>query len=301
MVLKIKKGLRILRNFFIEFFQDPIIVNASLSIKNNKEIYHSNWGDDINFFFIKEISAKKIILYHECLLTKIAKRKNYIIIGSTIEMLTNNQSIIWGAGLMNENPPKIVKPQNICAVRGPKTREILLKNGIECPAIYGDPALLLPLFYQPSKEKKYKIGIIPHYVDISFIPPHILHNPNVHLIKVKEYSNWLDFIKEINSCEYVISSSLHGLIVSEAYNIPNRWIEIQNKNKRSHFKYDDFYASIGKQTTPYIIKSDTTIKSLLEECQKWHSGIINLTPLLEACPFKLKQLIKDKAYEKNCN
>ena len=35
------------------------------------------------------------------------------------------------------------------------------------PALVGDPALILPLFYQPkNKEKKYKLGIIPHVIDL---------------------------------------------------------------------------------------------------------------------------------------
>lgn len=48
---KINKILRMIRNSFIEFLQRPIVVNASLSIDKTGEVYHSNWGDDINSFF----------------------------------------------------------------------------------------------------------------------------------------------------------------------------------------------------------------------------------------------------------
>lgn len=292
---KINKASRILRNTIIELFQHPIIINASLSINKDGEVYHFNWGDDINSFFLKEISYSPVILYHECLLTKILKKDNYVVIGSTIDMLVNNQSIVWGAGLMNEHPINLITPKKIYAVRGPKTREVLLEHGIECPEVYGDPALLIPLYYKPLyKTKKFKLGIIPHYTEISFIPKHLSNNKEVNIINVNGYSNWLEFIEKINECEYIISSSLHGLIISEGYGIPNQWIEFKEAPRRSRFKYDDFYASIKKENSPLIVDENSTLESLLASCQSWKSGEIDLQPLFKACPFKLKLPLNEK-------
>lgn len=284
---KINKLLRIIKNFIIELTKKPVIINASLSIDSHGEVYHSNWGDDINSFFLKEISKRPIILYHECFLTKILKKENYVVIGSTIDMLVNPQSVIWGAGLMNEYPPKLVKPKRICAVRGPKTREVLLKHDIQCPPIYGDPALLLPLYYHPKSPKKYKIGIIPHYTEREFIPKQILTSRNIHYIKIQGYSSWLDFIEDIYACDCIISSSLHGLIIAEAYKIPNKWIEFKDAPKRSHFKYNDFYSSIEKEVQPFIVEENTTPEVLLNILQDWTPGNINIEPLIKSCPFEL--------------
>jgi len=43
----------------------------------------------------------------------------------------------------------------------------------------------------------------------------------IHLIKLRGYQHWLNIIDEILACKYVVPESLHGLIVSESYGIPN--------------------------------------------------------------------------------
>ena len=57
------------------------------------------------------------------------------------------------------------KTKKIHAVRGPLTKAKLDSEGIACPEVFGDLALLMPEIYDPSFKKKYKVGILPHYVD----------------------------------------------------------------------------------------------------------------------------------------
>ena len=117
-----------------------------------------NWGDKINVDIIEFASGKKA---SNCLL---AKRKHILGIGSILITATEN-SIIWGSGFLSEHQTVKSKPYKVCSVRGPHSRAMLLAQGIDCPEIYGDPALLLPRLYSPSKiEKKFKLGIVPHYL-----------------------------------------------------------------------------------------------------------------------------------------
>ena len=77
--------------------------------------------------------------------------------------------------------------------------------------------------------KKYKLGIIPHHSHIkSDILNKFKDNENIKIINFTRYNDWKDIIKEIVECEFIVSESLHGLIISEAFRIPNIWISLGN-------------------------------------------------------------------------
>ncbi len=59
-------------------------------------------------------------------------------------------------------------------------------------------------------------------------------------------------IDNILSCEIILSSSLHGLIVADAYNTPSSWIKFSNKVYGNGFKFRDYYASIGYEEDPIL-------------------------------------------------
>jgi hypothetical protein len=102
----------------------------------------------------------------------------------------------------------------------------------------------MPLFYNPSINKKYTLGFIPHYVDYHNVFNMYKNDKNVHVINLLN-SNIEDVINQILSCNYIISSSLHGLIVADAYNIPNMWIKYDNKIKGDDTKFHDYFESVN--------------------------------------------------------
>lgn len=289
LINKLLRYREMLRHTF-EYLMTPpkkrIVINSWIKLKNNR-IEHNNWGDDINFYLLSCMMRRKIFFSSYLLFGK--KIENYLCIGSVIDFLANGESIIWGSGIMHGNKPLSVKPKNVLAVRGPLTRDFLISNGIHCPKIYGDPALLFPFYYTSKVDKKYKLGIIPHYVDRynPFVLDLLKKEPDkVCVINMKGYKKWNDVIDDICQCEFIISSSLHGLIISDVYNVPNVWVEFSHKISGGHFKYLDYFKSVNRQTmTPKKIDCPIEISDILLYRAEWSPITFNPQPLLNCCPF----------------
>lgn len=265
----------------------------SVSFGYDGKIIKANWGDDINYWFIREIAKAHLINYDWSLRTQKQHRPYVMGIGSILTLFPVDNSIIWGTGIISEKALIKGRPLEVRAVRGPLTRQRLLAQGIDCPEIYGDPALLLPLYYKPQAKKKYSLGIIPHYVDQQnpFLE-NLYGKTDILIIDIKRYGHWLDFIDQICQCEAIVSSSLHGLIISEAYGIPNLWMKLQGSDLTDDFKYHDFFLSIERDRKAFGIDHQVTKDELLMALQEWQQGKIHLKSLLDTCPFEIKKEIK---------
>jgi pyruvyltransferase len=212
---------------------------------DNNVLIKRNWGDELNFNFLPQLfqNIKFDIFYSK------DREKNiipYKMIGSFLKSIDN--SIIWGGGIKDKLPEHIDNVKLLC-VRGPITRSHFINHGIECPKKYGDPSLLLPFVYNPQKEKQYDFGIIPHHSNVGnkivheFLCELEKKGFKVKYIKVKEYDKWTDVIDDIVSCNYILSESLYGLITSEAYGVPSKYIVFTGRN---NIEVKDFYKSINK-------------------------------------------------------
>jgi len=242
-----------------------------------------NFGDTINPLFISIISQKKIVWMNPVL-----GSVPYIhAIGSIIEFNAPN-SIIWGSGFISEDSDLRATPLAIKAVRGPKSRQRFLDYGLECPEVYGDPALLFPRVYFPKIEKKYRLGIMPHYVEKQslWLQNIIKSHKDIKIIDVQEEDVW-KVIDDMLSCDKIASSSLHGLIVADAYGIPSSWISFSDKLHGGTFKFFDYFLSVGRTDTEALkINESTTIKEIESSFYDYKIDI-DLEKLIEAAPFKV--------------
>lgn len=269
--------------------RDYIVLNSWIKIRWGR-LKRNNWGDDINYFFLERTVNRVPIIYSQTLLSKFWKGHNYMLIGSIIH-LANENTIVWGSGVKFPDKPLKKKPFKICAVRGPITRDYLISQGIDCPEVYGDPALLLPELYMPKVSKRYDVGIIPHIWDEEKdVFMRYSKKYNAIIIDMSNYKKWTDIIDVIYSCNVILSSSLHGLIVSDAYGIPNCWLKSKESDICNAAKYKDYFMSVGRDySLPHEIKSEIDVlKAVSDAKSNWKPIAFNTSMLWEVCPFKQK-------------
>lgn len=186
------------------------------------------------------------------------RRIHLMAVGSLIGM-QDFDAVIWGSGLhcldtvTKLNAHRDYVRYDIRAVRGPITAFLLRSAGYDCPEVYGDPAILMPLIYKSAvTEKKYPVSVICHIDSAEAKVQDGLHQISAADDDIGK------FIDEITASELVISSSLHGIILSEVYGVPAVYLAEGTENQR--MKYYDWYFSTGR----YSVRAAANIEEALK-------------------------------------
>lgn len=285
------------------------------------------FGDEISKFIInKLINKEKYKLEYnnpDCPLQIVG-------VGSLLHKITANGTYVFGTGSLHwsKQLDLDIADVKLTAVRGPNTLKILTKYIQNTPEInskdipLGDPALLVSKFYTPRIFPKLqpKLCLVPHYSHYEKFIQELgtteaisekLHE-KIHLIDPTD--PWFYVTDQIFSCRGTISSSLYGLIISDAYNKPNVLLdpveedsmgldlsnatlsdalteslldEENGKNQEieldtwaGHWKFDDYYDSQGRKRIWIEKLSD------FDETKMYRDGNqIDLDELMAAFPF----------------
>tara|TARA_R110000772_G_C13193050_1_gene429289 strand:- start:62 stop:874 length:813 start_codon:yes stop_codon:yes gene_type:complete len=249
-----------------------------------------NWGDQLSPWLYSKISGVPIDKINRVGLRDQTSTPRHYVVGSLLNMIYSPNAEIWGSGLETSKIKSHALPSKLHAVRGPLTRTALIAAGCDCPEVYGDPALLLPKYYTPNVKKEYKYGIVQHFShkqETAWISKY-KNDPTVNIIDIQNPSI-TGFIDEINKCEIILSSALHGIICGDAYGIPSYHINFSSNGSFNWFKFYDYYASVGRPLTkpPLLLNKNIDIKDLWPPLYNYSINI-DLDKLLKACPFSHK-------------
>lgn len=185
-----------------------------------------NFGDELGPYFLELLGYKirRVPLADADLVTAGS------VLG-TVMAKGKDGLTVWGSGFIK--PPEGLPSRrlNIAAVRGRLTAQAL-----ELPATValGDPGLLASRFWR-RPAVRHKVGVVPHYVDKRTFP---WADVTIDVTKPVD-----DVVAEIASCATIVSSSLHGIIVAQAYGIPVMRLQ-HNKVIGGNYKWADFQSSM---------------------------------------------------------
>ena len=307
----VSKILRPLKKFgrFLFRIQDNTVKILKIPVLriNRKEIFvyyfreRANFGDILNpvlfNFFGYPCSHKQV------------SRCDVIAIGSLMEILFVEKAvkkiqkplIVYGTGFIKSPDENMYLKRrlDIRAVRGYNTLARLKDlRGVKFAknVVVADPGLLASVLLNGERpKKKYKLGIIPHYVDMD--------NPLLKNIKCKNTKviditlDPVSVIKQIAECENIISSAMHGLIAADSLGIPNIRMILSDKIYGGDYKYDDYYSAFGikKHNRIDLRKESFTEKDLdeLKHTYQVKPDVVHQkqVELLNAFPYKIKRKI----------
>jgi pyruvyltransferase len=227
----------------------------------------ANFGDDLSHVIVEKMINQPV--KHRSLNSN---RKILLAAGSILHYARDGD-VIWGSGFREDpSAENRFTYLDVKAVRGPRTRDFLLQKGVNCPEVYGDPAVLMSFLFPEFKreEPTYDYIIIPNIGEMECFQSY----KNVVLPTLP----WEVIVQKMMQSKLVISSSLHGIIVAESFGVPARllkmtWIE-------SLLKYQDYYESTGRPDFKYATSVQEALSMGGEK-----AGYIDIEPLLESFPW----------------
>ena len=229
----------------------------------------TNFGDELSPLLLEYVTKNPVsysdlpscdVIGLGSLLSKVFRVRYQYLVFSRLNILRRTRPIVWGTGFIRECTVGNWKHLDIRSVRGAKTAKILDLNKVT----FGDPGLLVGDYFQ-ERHKRHQIGLVPHISDIdtAAVGKFIERFPDVKLIlPTKEPT---EVLRAISECEIIFSSSLHGLIVADAFQIPNFRVTFGDRIAGGDFKFLDYASSLNRNS---IMPIDFNAFALDEEVAK---------------------------------
>lgn len=197
-------------------------------------------------------------------------------VGSILHILPRAfKGTVLGSGCIN-NEMLSLDNANFCFVRGELTKHTLhLPSstptgdlGLLAARVLGDPPA--------HRIKRKRFGIIPHYADKNnpwFRYATELLGEDCLVIDVADSAR--NVINKISSCEAIISSSLHGVVIADSLHIPNAWVVVSDNVIGDGFKFHDYNSSIDHEQTPLKFRKFNGLQDVERCLSKKKDLVIN--------------------------
>jgi pyruvyltransferase len=200
-----------------------------------------NFGDMYSAEVVAHMSGREVVGVGET--NEGIATAEFVADGSLAQNLPANfVGAVWGTGLMFEMARIEARDTTVAALRGKLTARRWPKRP-DC--VLGDPGLLLGLTHGlafGAGEKRWRLGIVPHFVDMEDPAlAEFLKRNRCAATCIDVCSP--DMPRLVSECETVLSSSLHGLVTADALGVPNAWIYFGDRVQGGSFKFRDYVSA----------------------------------------------------------
>jgi pyruvyltransferase len=173
---------------------------------------------------------------------------DFIGIGSLCHLIPKGfRGTIWSTGNLHADLVNDWPHARVLGLRGRLTMQRTC-SPLPPDICLGDGGLLSHLLTS-AEPKRYRLGIIPHYVHAGHTAIVEAAGRHTDVCQIDICGEPRQVLAQIAQCEAILSTSLHGLIVADSLGIPNRQCAVSGKNQPlgGDFKFRDYYSAFGLQ------------------------------------------------------
>lgn len=281
MISKLKERLRSIKHSVSDHFVNVAASFLKKPSYNMVDLFYwrpregINFGDELSRVVVELMLAKK----GYTLFDEVRVPRQLIAVGSVLHFAKDG-AVVWGSGRNShaiDDEHRFAR-LDVRSVRGPRTREFLKTKSIIAPEIYGDPVLLIPMLthgrFKPTGER-----------DVAFVPNLNDYEAKFDFSKIDipiidPRQPWNKVVAEIMKYKFILASSLHGIVVAEAFGIPARYVRLTEVE--GLFKYHDYYEGTGR-----VLANIPTSVSEALKLKGEPPPVVDLEKLVQSFPYDL--------------
>ncbi len=216
-----------------------------------------NFGDALNPYLFRSFGHKvEYAQSNKADVIAVGSYMERLLVGALFDQPQEDRPItVWGTGFQFEpgrhlwfeyinQPEKFIRPLNVRALRGEisRSRAEAITNVSLSGIALGDPGLLASRIFNTKKvNKTHRLGIVCHFTDNGNKVFEEINRNIRNSIRIDVEDPAPKVVNQIASCEAIVSSAMHPLIIADSLRVPNQWINV-SENAISKYKFDDYYS-----------------------------------------------------------
>jgi len=228
----------------------------------------NNFGDLLGPMIVRRILERQGIEVQQ------GERSVRLLSVGSVLRLAREGDVVWGSGANGKSldAQHDYSRLDIRAVRGPLTKAFLEAKGITVPSVFGDPGLLVSHLW--TREE---IGATARPEGTTVVPNlHDYEAMGDRSKVVNPRGNVWDIVRRIACSKLVVGSSLHGIVIAEAFGVPARLVASRTEPA---FKYEDYYRGTGRSEFEMAADVHSAEKMGGEPALDWNpSALLNAFP-----------------------